>query len=88
MNNLIATGTIVDVRTPEEYSQGHYPSAINIPLDQIQNRVGELKKMKPPVVVYCRSGNRSSMAVSVLKQNGMNEVYNGGALEDLMRAAK
>lgn len=80
--------TMVDVRTPEEFGQGHYPGAVNIPLDQIQNRIQDFKEMKTPIVAYCRSGNRSGMAVSILKQNGITEVINGGGLEDLLRESK
>jgi phage shock protein E len=77
--------TIVDVRTPAEFAEGHYPGALNIPLDQVQSRIYEFEKMKQPVVAYCRSGNRSGVAVSILKQNGISEVYNGGGIEDLLR---
>jgi len=41
--------------------------------------------MKKPIVAYCRSGARSSMAVSILKQNGLNEVYNAGGLQDILQ---
>lgn len=76
--------TFVDVRTPEEFEEQHYPGAINIPLNEVQQRVDELKAMKQPIVAYCRSGNRSGLAVSFLRQQGITEVYNGGALESLL----
>lgn len=44
--------------------------------------------MKQPIVTYCRSGSRSGMATSMLKQNGIKEVYNGGGLEDLLQLKK
>ena len=44
--------------------------------------------MKTPIVAYCRSGSRSGIAVSILKQRGINEVYNGGGLQDLISQAK
>ena len=78
------TKTLVDVRTPQEYAQHHAPEAINIPLDQVANRLPEFTKMQKPIVAYCRSGNRSAMAVQILKQNGISDVYNGGALEEIM----
>jgi phage shock protein E len=40
--------------------------------------------MQGPIVVYCRSGNRSGMAMSLLKQAGLSEVYNGGGLHDML----
>jgi phage shock protein E len=88
MNYKLDKATVVDVRTPQEYEENHFPGAINIPLDQIQQRLPEFKKMESPIVAYCRSGNRSGMAVSLLKQNGINEVYNGGGLDELLKQAK
>jgi phage shock protein E len=43
--------------------------------------------MPKPIVVYCRSGNRSGMAVNILGQNGVNEVYNGGGIHDMLQIA-
>ncbi len=80
--------TIVDVRTPEEYADEHLPNAINIPLDQVAQRIEELKKMKKPIIASCRSGNRSGIAVSILKQNGIADAVNGGGLEDLKQNMK
>lgn len=80
--------TIVDVRTPEEYAGEHYPNAINIPYDQVAQRIDEFKGLPKPIIAYCRSGNRSGIAVSILKQAGINEVENGGGLEDLKQQLK
>jgi phage shock protein E len=66
-----------------EYETGHIPGAKNIPLEEVPYKVEELKSMKSPIVFYCRSGNRSGMAVSILKQNGVANVYNGGGLGDM-----
>lgn len=77
--------TLVDVRTAQEYAEAHAPGAINIPLDQVQKRIAEFTKLPKPIVAYCRSGNRSAMAVQILKQNGISDVYNGGALYDVMQ---
>jgi phage shock protein E len=85
MKNILEKATILDVRTPEEFSGGHYPNAINIPLNELSQRLNEIKEMKQPIVAYCHSGNRSEMAVSILKQNSVTEVYNGGGLSDLLQ---
>ncbi len=82
------TFTIVDVRTPEEYAVEHYPNAINIPLDQISQRINEFKEMTQPIIAYCRSGNRSGIAVSILKLNGIADAVNGGGLDDLKQNMK
>ncbi len=68
---------IVDVRTKGEYASGHIRGSINIPLDQLQNRLGQLKKDKV-IITCCASGMRSSSAKSILKSNGFTEVHNGG----------
>ncbi|MGZ3938417.1 MAG: rhodanese-like domain-containing protein [Flavisolibacter sp.] len=83
MKEVLKKASIVDVRTPGEYLEGHYPGAINIPLNELPNRLEEFKELKTPIVAYCRSGARSGMAVSLLKQNGYNEIYNVGGLFDL-----
>lgn len=88
MKNILENATILDVRTPEEFSGSHYPNAINIPLNEVQQRLDEIKALKQPIVAYCRSGNRSDMAVSILKQNGLTDVYNGGGLSDLIQLKK
>lgn len=80
--------TFVDVRTPEEYAGGHVPGAINIPLDEIQARLDEFKDMPKPLVAYCRSGARSGMATSILRQAGIQEVINGGGISDVMQQIK
>ena len=80
--------SIVDVRTPEEYLVEHFPNAINIPLDSIAQRIEEFRQMKKPIIAYCRSGNRSGMAVSILKQHGIAEAVNGGGLDDLKQNIK
>ena len=67
MKQLLDNVTVIDVRTPEEFSGNHFPDAINIPLNELSQRLGEIKLMKQPIVVYCRSGNRSEMAVSIMK---------------------
>jgi len=74
---------IVDVRSPMEYAMDHIPNAINIPVDQIPFKTDEFKNFNKPVVVYCRSGARSGMALGILQQNGIKNVYNGGGIGDM-----
>ena len=85
MKEILNNASIVDVRTPGEYDEGHYPGAVNIPLNELPQRMTEFKEMKKPIVAYCRSGSRSGLAVSILKQNGLNEVYNAGGLYDILQ---
>lgn len=73
---------IVDVRTVGEFSSGHIKGSKNIPLDRIQQKSADLKKLNKTIIVCCKSGMRSGMAAGVLKRNGV-EVYNGGAWTSL-----
>lgn len=73
--------TLVDVREEKEYSEGHMPHTTNIPLGSLSNRSNELGKSKnKPVIVVCRSGNRSKKGAVALAKNGFEQVYsmNGG----------
>lgn len=84
-NALLAQGAlIVDVRTPQEYREGHIPQSQNIPLDQLKNKIADLKKKNKPIITVCRSGSRSGMAKSMLTQAGI-DVYNGGPWTSLGR---
>ena len=76
--------TVVDVRETGEFAGGHFEGAINIPLGIIPLRLEEFKAMTGPIVVYCRSGNRSGMAMNLLKQAGLSEVNNGGGIHDML----
>lgn len=76
--------TLVDVRTPEEFSGGYIPGAININLQELQQKLSRIPTDKP-VVVYCRSGNRSAFAANILKQAGYTEVYDLGGIIDWAR---
>lgn len=88
MKELIEKGTVVDVRSPQEFAGEHFPGAINIPLEQVQEKVNDFEEMPKPIIAYCRSGNRSGMVVSMLKQAGITDAINGGGLEDLLQQVK
>ena len=68
---------IIDVRTKEEYVQGHIKGSVNIPLQNLHNNLNKINKDKP-VITCCASGMRSASAKSILKSNGFTEVHNGG----------
>ena len=66
---------ILDVRTPEEYAQGHVPGAINIPYDKLESRANELlAAKKKDVVLYCHSGTRAAIAAQTLKAQGFGKL--------------
>ena len=68
---------LVDVRSPGEFAGGSAKGAVNIPLDQVTRQLDKFKN-KSHIVVFCRSGNRSGQAKSILEQNGFSNVTNGG----------
>lgn len=65
---------LVDVRSPQEFAGGHAKGAINIPMDQVGARLKEFGPKDQTVVVYCRSGNRSSYVATQLKNQGYQDV--------------
>ena len=76
---------LIDVRSNMEYAQGHIPNAVNIPLQTLSARLGEIDSEKS-VVVVCASGNRSMSGSEVLDEAGYNHVYNlqGGTMVWMM----
>ncbi len=67
---------VLDVRSAEEFADGHIENAINIPHDQIENRLNELSQYKNTlVVVHCRSGRRAQVAESILKANDFSRLH-------------
>ena len=75
-----AGAVLLDVRTPQEYRDGHIPGSQNVPLQQL-DKVEEVTENKDTVLyVYCRSGARSRQAVSLLKHMGYTNVHNIGGI--------
>ena len=70
---------LLDVRTPSEFAARHLDGAVNIPLQDLGARMGELDPSRP-VVVYCRSGGRSAGATKALKASGFTQVLDLGAM--------
>lgn len=68
---------LLDVRTAEEYSSGYIPNSINIDVlsSDFKSKIGLLDKNKE-YLIYCRSGNRSTIASSIMATNGFIEIYN------------
>lgn len=81
-NQFTATNTshlLIDVRTSEEFASGHIHGAVNIPVDSLQSRLSEVPTGRP-IVVYCRSGNRSATASQILEQAGYSAIYDLGGV--------
>jgi len=65
---------VLDVRTVAEYEEGHIAGAINIPVEELEERLGELDPSSE-YLVYCRTGNRSRVAVQLMSAGGFQRVY-------------
>ncbi|MDX8378500.1 MAG: rhodanese-like domain-containing protein [Gallionella sp.] len=67
---------VLDVREPDEFKLGHLLNSIHIPLSKLKERIGELEKYKThPLLIICRSGNRSGTACAILSQRGFSQAY-------------
>ncbi len=78
---------LVDVRTASEFAAGSVNGAVNIPLDRIPMELDKFKN-KGAVVVFCRSGSRSSQAKAFLDRSGIPNVWNGGTWQDVKAMLK
>jgi rhodanese-related sulfurtransferase len=65
---------ILDVRTQEEYDSGHIEGSILIPVSELEDRLDELSK-EEELLIYCRTGNRSTSSVNILKENGYTKIF-------------
>lgn len=87
---MIAAGgaVVLDVRTPEEFGDDHLPTATNVPVDDLANRLADVDRLAggdkaKPIVVYCHAGGRAARAKHELEAAGYTNVTNGGGLRDL-----
>ncbi|HYV45387.1 MAG TPA: rhodanese-like domain-containing protein [Myxococcaceae bacterium] len=81
-HRLVAGGALLlDVRSPEEFKSGHIDGAVNIPVQDLEARLGEVGPRERQVVVYCHSGMRSGRAAQVLRGAGYSGVRDLGPME-------
>ncbi|HXR83402.1 MAG TPA: rhodanese-like domain-containing protein [Hanamia sp.] len=73
---------IIDVRRPDEFENGHAKESINIPLNEIPERLSEIKKIKAPLVMVCGGGSRHVKAFELLRENGIKS-EKGGSWKDV-----
>lgn len=79
---IAAGATLIDVRTPQEFVEGHLKGAVNIPVDVLESKLLEVGPKDKPVVVYCRSGKRSARAKGILTKAGFSKVFDLGAMSN------
>lgn len=88
LQSIIDDGAfLVDVRTPGEFAEGHVVGSVNIPLDKVTMELEKFKNKKN-IIVFCRSGNRSGQAKTILEQQGIVNVTNGGTWEEVNQFVK
>ena len=88
LQSIIDEGAfLVDVRTPGEFAEGRVKGSVNIPLDKVQAQLAKFKNKKN-IIVFCRSGARSSQAKNILQQNGFTNVVNGGTWNNVSQFVK
>ena len=78
---------VIDVRSQEEYASGHVSESRNLPLQQIEQHVEELRKLNQPIILCCASGMRSGRATKALSKHGL-DVINGGSWQKVEKALK
>lgn len=76
-------GSLIDVRTSDEFNMGNIEGSVNIPLDKLSANHKKISKMKTPIVVFCASGARSASAKMMLKNSGITDVINGGGINKI-----
>lgn len=80
-HRLVEAGALLlDVRTPAEFAAGHVAGAVNIPVQELRERLAELPAKEQPVVVYCRSGARSASATAMLREAGHTAIHDLGPM--------
>lgn len=77
-----ASQLVLDVRTPREFASGHVPNALNIPVQELEQRHAELGDKDTPIVIYCRSGARSAAAAGLLRDLGFSKLTDIGAMSN------
>lgn len=77
ISNKNSTVILLDVRSKQEYEEGHLESAINIPVFELENKANNILKDKTKtIIVYCASGSRSRRAKEILEEMGYKDIYN------------
>lgn len=74
----------IDVRTPAEFAERHKEGAINIPLHQLENTIGQTARKDDEIHLYCRSGTRAQRALEILRAQGYTHIINEGGLNSIL----
>lgn len=84
IHEVLSEGAIlIDVRSPAEFAGGHAQGAVNIPLDQVDARIAQIKSYNKPIVLCCASGMRSARAKGLLINQGITAVHDAGSWRNI-----
>lgn len=86
--NKQSQAVIIDVRTPQEFAEAKNPKSINVPLDELEQKLSEISQTYASdqlIVLCCASGGRSSYAQNYLRQNGFTNVQNAGPWQNTLK---
>ena len=88
LKEVLPKAMIIDVRNASEFKAGHYPGAVNIPVDKIAKSTGRLGDKASAKIVYCESGARARQAARMLRAMGFSSVHIGGSRTRLEKLAE
>ncbi|ADB38700.1 rhodanese-like domain-containing protein [Spirosoma linguale] len=84
IQDILSDGAVlIDVRSPGEFAGGHVKGAVNIPLDQVDARIAQIKRYNKPIVLCCASGMRSARAKGLLISQGITDVHDAGSWRNI-----
>jgi phage shock protein E len=83
---MTAKPLYLDVRTPEEYAEVHVEPSINIPVDELSASLHALGSREREIIIYCRSGRRSAIALEILRAAGFTNVRDAGSISNVRAA--
>jgi phage shock protein E len=78
-------GAIIDLRTAQEFDQGHIPGSHNIPVDRVRANLDRIRELNKPLILCCASGGQCWETMEFLKEAGIRRVIAGGSWESVLR---
>lgn len=78
-------GVVIDLRTANEFDQGHIPRSLNIPVDRIRVNTRRIRELNRPIILCCANGIHCWEAATILREAGIERVYNGGSWESVLK---
>src|SRR5579859_295797 len=76
---------IIDLRTAYEFDQGHVPRSLNIPVDRIRANIERIRGLNKPVILCCATGSHCWEAANILREAGIDRVFDGGNWQSLWK---